>query len=86
MIYFSYRDADGNRGELRRIAGSLEQLILKEGIMRGAFGYPDLHVTHVRCRAGDQEALVVCTTETVLSDAMRQQITNGVAELLSKAN
>ena len=86
MIYFSYRDADEIRDQLEQIDASDEMMVLRPAVLPGDYGYPDLHITHLRYRAGDQEALIVCVTEEVMSAERRQNIVERVADMMRENN
>ena len=85
MIYFSYRDADDERDQLLRIDAEDEMMVLKPGILPGDFGYPDLHVAHVRYLARENEHLIICVTDYPPDETWAKKLVER-AEALLKNN
>ena len=77
MIIVSYVDADGKKEMKKRYRLPGDQ-VLREQVIPGQFGYPDMHVTHSQMQYEKEPVLIVVVTNVALTpednDAIQKEV------------
>ncbi|BBD60614.1 hypothetical protein NIES2109_34130 [Nostoc sp. HK-01] len=63
-----------------------QTLVVREQILPGAFGYPDMFIRHLNIIFQQQAYLIVSMTDYELDDIKRLEITTGGLNFLAQKN
>nr|MDZ8016531.1 hypothetical protein [Nostoc sp. SerVER01] len=61
-------------------------LVVREGVLPGAFGYPSLYTRHLRSCFNNQPLLIISITDYELTDDKRQEIIRDCEQFLLEQN
>ncbi|MEH2374034.1 hypothetical protein [Nostoc sp.] len=61
-----------------------ESLVVREMIMPGMLGYPDLYVRHINLVFREQQYLIISMTDYELSEAKKLEICAGAVKFLKQ--
>ncbi|WP_445631574.1 hypothetical protein [Nostoc sp. DSM 114167] len=83
FITFYDLDRENKHGfSSKDIPANERTLILKEQIIPGAFGYPDMYIRHMKLRYGNQDYPIICMTDYELDEVKRLEIIAGAVKFL----
>ncbi|MDZ7970861.1 MAG: hypothetical protein RM368_39070 [Nostoc sp. DedSLP03] len=60
-------------------------LVLREQIIPGAFGYPDMYIRHMKLRYDNRDYPIICMTDYELDEVKRLEILAGAVNFLGEA-
>ncbi|MDZ8067756.1 MAG: hypothetical protein RMY64_19390 [Nostoc sp. DedQUE08] len=61
-----------------------QTLALKEQIIPGAFGYPDMYIRYMKLRYSNQDYPIICMTDYELDETKRLEIFAGAVKFLGE--
>ncbi|MEH2263832.1 hypothetical protein [Nostoc sp.] len=88
IVYLTYYDLDKEQKHgfsSKDIPSNERTLIVKEQIIPGAFGYPDMYIRHMKLRYKNRDYPVICMTDYELDVAKRVEIIAGAVQFLQES-
>ncbi|MEH2214281.1 hypothetical protein [Nostoc sp.] len=86
--FITYHDLDREQKHgfsSKDIPPNERTLIVKEQVIPGAFGYPDMYIRHMRLRYKNQDYPIICMTDYELDEVKRLEILAGAVKFLGES-
>ncbi|WP_416674711.1 hypothetical protein [Egbenema bharatensis] len=84
MIMIGYWDlSKPEKHGYQRCENRVNQMMLRENIFPGAYGFPDLYIRHIRFVHGREPVLIITQTERELEEGDRTAIVRGAIAFLN---
>ncbi|MFN6485991.1 MULTISPECIES: hypothetical protein [unclassified Nostoc] len=86
FITFHDLNRDNKHGFSSKAFPPNEQtLVLREQIIPGAFGYPNMYIRHMKLRYENQDYPIICMTDYELDEVKKLEIIAGVVKFLGES-